>query len=87
VDDRAESTGTNIYDSERTQRDVLFLAAGLKPGDSGSAVVDAEGRVVGIAFAIAPDRANVAYALAMSELDEVLTEPRSREVATGPCLG
>ena len=86
VDDRATSTGTNIYDTDRTERDVLFLAAGLKPGDSGSAVVDDGGRVVGIAFAIAPDRANVAYALAMSELDEVLAQPRSREIGTGPCI-
>jgi len=42
---------------------------------------------VGIAFAIAPDKPGVAYALDMSELDAVLAVDLSRPVATGPCIG
>jgi S1-C subfamily serine protease len=80
------ATGTDIYDSARTERDVLVLAASLRPGDSGAALIDPQGEVVGIAFAIAPDKGGVAYALALSELDEVLAQDHSREVDTGPCL-
>lgn len=80
------ATGTDIYDRARTERDVLVLAAGLRPGDSGGALVDPDGEVVGVAFAIAPDKAGVSYALAMSELDAVLDGDLTRDVDTGPCL-
>ena len=79
--------GTDIYDRNETEREVLVLAAALRRGDSGGALVDAEGAVVGVAFAIAPDRDGVAYALAMSELQAVLAGNLSTEVDTGPCLG
>jgi S1-C subfamily serine protease len=80
------ATGTDIYDAARTERSVLVLASDLHPGDSGAALVDPQGEVVGIAFAIAPDKGGVAYALAMTELDAVATADLSRTVDTGPCL-
>jgi hypothetical protein len=84
VRDETLALGTDIYHQGRTRRRVLFLAANLRPGDSGSAFVDKTGRVVGVAFAIAPDRPDTAYALADSELRAVLAEPRSAN-AGGPC--
>jgi S1-C subfamily serine protease len=82
-----DARGTDIYDDHRTERSVFFLSAHLRPGDSGSALVTPEGEVVGVAFAIAPDRSDVAYALSDTELAGILAEPRDREVATGPCIG
>jgi S1-C subfamily serine protease len=82
-----EARGTDIYDDDQTVRSVYFLSAHLRPGDSGSALIDPTGSVVGVAFAIAPDRSNVAYALTGDELDEVLAEPRADAVDTGPCIG
>ena len=64
------SVGTST--AARTERDVLVLAADLEPGDSGSALVSRGGRVVGVAFAIAPDRPGVAYALTPAEVRAVL---------------
>jgi S1-C subfamily serine protease len=78
--------GRDIYGSGVTERRVLELAASLKPGDSGSAIVDPNGTVVGIAFAIARDRADVAYALATAELASVFESLPSGGVSTGPCL-
>lgn len=78
--------GTDIYDAARTERKVLVLAAALRPGDSGAALIDPDGEVIGLAFAIAPDKAGVAYALAMSEVDAVANGPLTDEVDTGPCL-
>ncbi len=80
------ATGTDIYDRERIERKVLILASNLAPGDSGAALVDASGRVVGVAFAIAPDRPGVAYALDIEELEAVLATPTTQQVDTGPCL-
>jgi S1-C subfamily serine protease len=81
------ANGRDIYDSHSTERDVLILAASLQPGDSGSALVDPDGEVVGVAFAIAPDRSDVAYALTLAELKTVLSGDLSKAVPTGPCLG
>jgi S1-C subfamily serine protease len=83
---RVQATGADIYDRERTDRDVLVLAASLAPGDSGAALIGPGGDVVGVAFAIAPDRSGVAYALAVDELQAALAEDLTTEAATGPCL-
>jgi S1-C subfamily serine protease len=88
VDRRIRAVGRDIYGSSRTERDVLVLAADLEPGDSGSALVARGGRVAGVAFAIAPDRPGVAYALTPAEVRDVLdTVPATRSpVPTGQCL-
>jgi S1-C subfamily serine protease len=86
VAEEITAVGRDIYDQGSTSRDVLVLASDLAPGDSGSALVDPQGQVVGVAFAVAPDRPGVAYALAVSELREVLDGDLSRERDTGGCL-
>lgn len=83
---RGPATGSNIYDQGQVQRDILFLAAALRPGDSGSALIDRRGQVVGMAFAIAPDKPNVAYALSVTELHAMLAAPRAGRVNTGSCI-
>jgi hypothetical protein len=85
VRDETIAIGSDIYHQGRTRRRVLFLAANLRPGDSGSAFIDKTGRVVGVAFAIAPDRPDTAYALADTELRAVLAAPRSAN-AGGGCV-
>jgi S1-C subfamily serine protease len=80
------ANGTDIYDDGPTSRHILVLASNLRPGDSGAALIDPQGRAVGVAFAIAPDRAGVAYALAMDEVDAVLRGDLSGPADTGPCL-
>jgi S1-C subfamily serine protease len=86
VAEEITAVGRDIYDQGSTSRDVLVLASDLAPGDSGSALVDPQGQVVGVAFAVAPDKPGVAYALAISELREVLERDLSRERDTGGCL-
>jgi S1-C subfamily serine protease len=86
VGEKVTATGTDIYDRDRTSRQVLVLAADLQPGDSGSALIDPDGDVVGVVFAIALDRPGVAYALDLPELEAVLAGDLSRAVDTGPCL-
>lgn len=81
-----DAVGRDIYGGSRTSRSVLELASSLRPGDSGSALVDPDGTVVGVAFAIARDRDGVAYALAPSELRAVLQGLDRAAVDTGPCL-
>jgi S1-C subfamily serine protease len=86
VAEEITAVGRDIYDQGSTSRDVLVLASDLAPGDSGSALVDPQGQVIGVAFAVAPDKPGVAYALAISELRDVLDTDLSRERDTGGCL-
>ncbi len=82
---RINAVGRDLYGDGPIRREIYVLAAALQPGDSGGALVDSAGAVVGVAFAIAPDDAGVAYALSDRELEAVLARPRLR-VDTGPCL-
>lgn len=84
IEDERLAVGRDIYGRDRVERRILFLAANLAQGDSGSAVVDANGVVVGVSFAIAPDQPNVAYALDDQELQAALQLPR--DDAPGPCV-
>lgn len=86
VGDEVRAVGTDIYDGKRTERRVLILASSLRPGDSGAALVDGTGTIVGVAFAIAPDDPDVAYALDTDELNAVLAGDLVTPVDTGPCL-
>lgn len=83
---RVNATGRDIYGTGLTQRDVLELASSLRPGDSGSALIDPAGSVIGVAFAVAKDQPDVAYALATDELRAVLATAGRTTVDTGSCL-
>jgi S1-C subfamily serine protease len=80
------ATGRNIYGTALTQREILELASSLRPGDSGSPLVAPDGTVIGITFAIARDRGDVAYALDTSELRVLLDRASADRVDTGPCV-
>ena len=86
IEDERTAVGRDLYNQSQTERRVFFLAASLAPGDSGGPLVDADGTVVGVAFAIAPDQPSTAYALTDEELRPVLALPRRGAVSTGPCV-
>ena len=83
---RLDALGRDLYGTRLVRRRVFVLAARLEPGDSGAALVDPAGRVVGIAFAVSPDSAERAYALSTSELRPLLQLDQSGPTDTGPCL-
>jgi S1-C subfamily serine protease len=55
-------------------RNVLFLAARLAGGDSGSPLVDPQGRAIGVAFAISPKATDLALALTIDDVRQVLEQ-------------
>lgn len=83
ITDRRPTVGRDIYDRQITERSVLYLASELRQGDSGAPLVDVDGNVTGVVFAVAADRSTTAYALDVSELRTVLAGPRDQ--AAGPC--
>lgn len=88
IREKLDAVGRDIYDRKRTIRPVLVLSGTLEPGDSGAAVVARSGRLVGVAFAVAPDRSGTAYAIPVSELQRFLDEaPTSKGVGVpGRCI-
>ena len=85
IAEQRTALGRDIYGDAETERQVLFLAADLEQGDSGSPVVDADGEIVGLVFAVSPDRPSTAFALDRDELDAILAAERVTG-ATGPCI-
>jgi S1-C subfamily serine protease len=83
---KVTAVGRDLYDQRETRRQIFILASDLHPGDSGGGLVDHNGTIVGVAFAIAPDRPGTAYALTSDELRAVLAVDRSGKVSTGPCV-
>ena len=88
VGDEILAVGTDIYRTGTSQRHVFVLAASLAPGDSGGALVDTRGDVIGVAFAIDPGQAGTSYALTDQEVTPVLqqAEATRTQVGTGGCL-
>jgi S1-C subfamily serine protease len=87
VAEAVDARGFDIYDQHRTTRHIFVLSSDLAPGDSGGALVDPDGQIEGMAFAIAPDQQGVGYALTLEELQPVLAGDLSNAVGTGPCIG
>jgi uncharacterized membrane protein required for colicin V production len=88
VGDEIVAVGTDIYRTGSSRRQVFVLASALAPGDSGGALVNRVGNVIGMAFAIDPGRNATAYALTDAEVRPVLgrVDVSSPSVDTGRCL-
>ncbi len=83
------AVGTDIYRTGTSRRHVYVLAAALAPGDSGGALVNSHGQIIGMAFAIDPGRSATAYAVTDEEIRPVLRDvlqSEQRPVGTGRCL-
>jgi len=86
IADLVHAEGEDLYNTRVTYRDVYVLAAQLAKGDSGAPLVDKQGKAVGIAFAIAPDRSTTSYALSIAELAPLLRLPHDQVVGTQACV-
>jgi S1-C subfamily serine protease len=86
VSERIDATGTDIYRTTQTERDVYVLAAQLAPGDSGAPVVNRSGAAIAMAFAIDPGNPGTGYALTTKEIDGLLQDVPVSNVDTGSCL-
>lgn len=85
IDRWVTGVGRDIYGRDATERSLFFLAAELRSGDSGAAVIDTAGAAVAVVFAVSPDVSSVAYALTVEEVEVLIAAPRVRGDA-GRCI-
>lgn len=83
---KVDARVTDIYGEDEVARQVVVLDAELEPGDSGGALVNQSGSVVGVAFAVSAWFNGTAFAVASEELPPVLAQARNGAASTGPCL-
>ena len=77
---------TDIYGQGEHERRGLELAGAINSGDSGGAVIDAQGHVVGIVFSASRRTPDVAYAVSAVEIVNLQVGSGAQPVDTGPCL-
>ncbi len=80
------ATGEDIYRETGARRRALEVELTVAPGESGSGLFDAEGRLVGVVFASSRTSDDLSYAVARSEVEAFLAEPRDGPVDPGPCV-
>jgi len=80
---RIEAVGSAV----RVERPSLLLAASIESGDSGAAVVNSDGAVIGVAYAASTSNGNAAYAVASSEVERLIRDAQTgAEIApVGEC--
>ena len=81
---RIEAVATGDQ-AERVERRSWLLAAEVEPGDSGAALVDAEGQVVGIVYAATRRGSAVGYATRAEALAELIAAGRNPETVVPAC--
>lgn len=88
VVDRGALRVSDIYGTSDAQREVYTLAADIQQGESGGALLDEAGSVVGIVFAKGATTPDVGYALALSEVRPVVSAAPALDdpVAAGTCI-
>ncbi|MEY2848267.1 MAG: hypothetical protein RI885_932 [Actinomycetota bacterium] len=88
VVDRGARPVADIYGRATAPRDIYTLAADIQQGESGGALLDEAGAVVGIIFAKGATTPDVGYALALSEVAPVISGAPSFDagVPAGECI-
>ncbi|MDQ0743418.1 S1-C subfamily serine protease [Clavibacter sp. B3I6] len=78
--------GTDIQHEQPVTREVYSVRGTVRPGDSGGALFDPQGRVVGLVFATSSVDSQTGYAMTLDEIAPVLQEAgASAPVDSGRC--
>jgi S1-C subfamily serine protease len=81
-----DATGTDIYRKNTVTREIYSLRGIVRPGNSGGALFDDQGRVVGVVFARSTVDDDTGYALTAGEIAPVVAEAgATTPVSSGAC--
>ena len=85
VNRRIWATGHDFYEGEAENRQVLEIRSLLAAGDSGAALVNVDGEVWGMVFAVARGQRDQGYALDRVEIADFLSEIDRTPLPIPPC--
>lgn len=79
----------DIYDDTANPREIYFLNAAIRPGNSGGPLLTGDGEVAGVVFARAEGDDSRGYAMTNAELEPVAAGAPGlgEQVSTGTCVG
>jgi S1-C subfamily serine protease len=81
------ANGFDIYNRQKTVRNVYALRSIIEPGDSGAPLLDSQGRVRGLVFGNSYTQSKTGYAIAASEIIPIVSKAQAQKIAvsTGSC--
>ena len=81
-----QALGTDIQHEQPVTREIYSVRGTVRPGDSGGALFDAQGRVVGLVFATSTVDSQTGYAMTLDEIAPVLQQAgATAPVDSGRC--
>lgn len=83
---RLAITIEDIYIEDTGVRSGIEIGGDIEVGNSGAAVVDAEGEVIGIVYASSRERDQVAFATDVTEIADLLATIATTDVDNGRCI-
>ena len=75
----------DIYGNTVTRLTTVMVSAAVKPGSSGSAVINSSGQVVAVVYGTTTDSSKWALAVSTSELQKILASRSTAPVSAGAC--
>lgn len=87
VVDQFTALGRDIYNRNRTTRDVYEIQATIVPGNSGGPLIASDGSVIGVVFAASTSYEQVGYALTSPTIFKEVQQAQARmaAVSSGQC--
>lgn len=87
VIDNIDAVGQNIYNQGQVTRSIYELQSNIEPGNSGGAMIDASGQVIGLVFAKSVSQPDVGYSLVSTTVIPSLQKAISQnhQVSVGQC--
>jgi S1-C subfamily serine protease len=86
VRDVVQATGTDIYRKNTVTRQIYSLRGIVRPGNSGGALFNDQGQVVGVVFARSTVNDDTGYALTAGEIAPIVAQAgATAQVSSGAC--
>lgn len=85
ISGRRTVSSSDIYGAGEHDRNVVIVGSRIAPGTSGGPLVNTDGEVEAIAFGVAPDNPQLAYAISTEDVVNVLRTAADAAVPSGAC--
>jgi S1-C subfamily serine protease len=86
IEDLLNINISDIYGQGKYERKGMRLVATISQGDSGGAIINESGEVVGLVFSRSSKKKDISYAISSIEFDLVTQNPSLSGVESGECM-